>query len=160
MYQDKNQIYIMLIWLHQCYHDILCAFKHKLKCYLHFGNLHAHILLNLFSFLFSSFCPSSDTAVTPLLICWRLTRKQSIDSFHRCGRPYRLVANQQGRYDNCARCHMFLNIKRNIFLFMLHILALRYFDTSVTYPKWFRRVKFVLIPPRFVQQQYLWNTAI
>ena len=34
-----------------------------------------------------------------------------------------------------------------------------YFDTSVTYLQWFRRVKFVLIPPRFVQQQYLWNIA-
>ena len=43
---------------------------------------------------------------------------------------------------------------------MLHIPTLRYFDTSVTYPQWFRRVKFVLIPPRFVQQQYLWNIAI
>ena len=27
----------------------------------------------------------------------------------------RLVANQQGSYDNCARCYMFLSIKRNIF---------------------------------------------
>ena len=29
---------------------------------------------------------------------------------------------------------MFLNIKRNIFYFMLHLPALWYFDTSVTYP--------------------------
>ena len=43
---------------------------------------------------------------------------------------------------------------------MLHIHALWYFDTPVTYPQWFRRVKFVLIPPRFIQQQYLWNIAI
>ena len=43
---------------------------------------------------------------------------------------------------------------------MLHIPALWYFDTSVTYPQWFRRVKFVLIPPRFVQQQYLLNIVI
>ena len=43
---------------------------------------------------------------------------------------------------------------------MLHIPALWYFDTSITCPQWFRRVKFVLIPPRFVQQQYLWNIAI
>ena len=31
------------------------------------------------------------------------------------GAPLRLVANQQGSYDNCARCCMFLNIKCNIF---------------------------------------------
>ena len=43
---------------------------------------------------------------------------------------------------------------------MLHIPALWYFDTSVTYPRWFRRVKFVVIPPRFVLQQYLWNIVI
>ena len=28
------------------------------------------------------------------------------------------------------------------------------------YPKWFRRVKFVVIPPCIVLQQYLWNIAI
>ena len=43
---------------------------------------------------------------------------------------------------------------------MLHTPVLWYFDTSVTYPQCFRRVKIVLRPPRFVQQQYLWNTAI
>ena len=34
---------------------------------------------------------------------------------------------------------------------MLHLPALCYFDTSVTYPQSFRRVKFVVIPPRFIQ---------
>ena len=43
---------------------------------------------------------------------------------------------------------------------MLHLPTLRYFDTSVTYPQWFRRVKFVVIPPRFVYQQYLRYIAI
>ena len=46
--------------------------------------------------------------------------------------------------------NMFLNIKRTIFIFMLHLPALWYFDTSVTYPQWFCRVKFVVKPPRFV----------
>ena len=78
------------------------------------------------------------------------TKNSLIDSFHRCGRRYRLVANQQGSYDNCARCYMFLNIKRNIFQSMLCSPALWYFDTSVTYPQWFRRVNFFVIPPRFV----------
>ena len=43
---------------------------------------------------------------------------------------------------------------------MLHIPVLWYFGTSVTYPPWFRRVKLVVIPPRFILQQYLWNIAI
>ena len=43
---------------------------------------------------------------------------------------------------------------------MLHIPALWYFGTSVTYPPWLRRVKLVVIPPRFLKQQYLWNIAI
>ena len=43
---------------------------------------------------------------------------------------------------------------------MLHIPTLWYFDTSVTYSQWFRRAKLVVIPPRFVLQQYLWNIAI
>ena len=43
---------------------------------------------------------------------------------------------------------------------MLHIPALWYFGTSVTYPPRFHRVKLVVIPPRFIWQQYLWNIAI
>ena len=48
---------------------------------------------------------------------------------------------------------------------MLHISALWYFGTSATYPPppppppWFRWVKLVVIAPRFIYQQYLWNTA-
>ena len=42
---------------------------------------------------------------------------------------------------------------------MLHIPALWYFGTWITYPPWFR-VKLVVIPPRFIQQHYLWNIAI
>ena len=56
--------------------------------------------------------------------------------------------------------YMFLDIKHNNFYSMPHIPALWYFDTSVTYPQWFRRVKYVVIPPRFLSQQYLWNIAI
>ena len=52
-----------------------------------------------------------------------------------------------------------LNIKRNIFWSVLHIPALWYFGTSVTYRPWLRIVKLVVIAPRFVLQQYLWNIA-
>ena len=40
---------------------------------------------------------------------------------------------------------------------MLHMPDLWYYDTSVIYPQGFRRIKFVITPPRFVYQQYLWN---
>ena len=43
-------------------------------------------------------------------------------------------------------------------LIHVHIPTLWYFDTSVTYPQWFRRVKIVL--PRFVWQQYLGNITM
>ena len=34
-----------------------------------------------------------------------------------------------------------------------------FFDTLVTYSQWFRGVKFVVIPSRFVWQEYLWIIA-
>ena len=43
---------------------------------------------------------------------------------------------------------------------MLYIPAMWYFDISVICPHIFRRVKFVIIPPCFVKQQYLWNMAL
>ena len=44
----------------------------------------------------------------------------------------------------------FFYIKRNKFWSMPHIPAMWYFNTSVTYPQWFRGVKFVVISPSFV----------
>ena len=38
-----------------------------------------------------------------------------LDPSHICGCPWRLVANQREVVTDCARCYMFLNIKRNIF---------------------------------------------
>ena len=43
---------------------------------------------------------------------------------------------------------------------MLHIPALWYFDIKAIYLQGCCRVKFVIIPPGFVMQQYLWNIAI
>ena len=43
---------------------------------------------------------------------------------------------------------------------MLHISTLWYFEISVIYTQVFRIAKFVIIPPCFVKQQYLWNIAI
>ena len=43
---------------------------------------------------------------------------------------------------------------------MLHTPALWHFDISVIFRQGFHRVKFVIVPPYFVWQQYLWNIAI
>ena len=43
---------------------------------------------------------------------------------------------------------------------MLHIPAFCFFDTTVTCSQWVCRVKFVVITPHFILQQYLWNIAI
>ena len=42
------------------------------------------------------------------------------------------------------------NIMRNIFQSMLHLPALWYFDSSVMYPQWICRVKFIVILQHFV----------
>ena len=47
--------------------------------------------------------------------CFQTVTPVWMNSFYRCGHSYLLVANQQGSYDNCARCYIFFNIKRNIF---------------------------------------------
>ena len=57
-------------------------------------------------------------------------------------------------------CHMFLNLKHDIFWSMPLTHALWYFDISVIYPKVFGRVKFVVTHSCFVTQQYLWNIVI
>ena len=52
-----------------------------------------------------------------------------------------------------------LTIKRNMCKSMLHIPVLWYFDTSVIYPQWFRRVKFVIIPPR-LHCSIIWEISL
>ena len=84
------------------------------------------------------------------------------------GATRRLVANQREVMTRLLELLYVLNIKRNIFYSVLPIPALWYFGTSVTYPPppppppppWFRKVKLVVIPTRFIYQQYLWNIAI
>ena len=49
------------------------------------------------------------------LLCSVIFWQQAIDLSHRCGRSWRLVANQQKVMTDCARCYMFLNITGNIF---------------------------------------------
>ena len=40
----------------------------------------------------------------------------SIDQFHRCGRPQRLVANEPCVITPCQNCFMFFNIKLNVLI--------------------------------------------
>ena len=70
----------------------------------------------------------------------------TVDESHKCGRPWRLVANKQEVKTYCSRCYMFLNIKRNISKSLLHVLPLWYFDISVICLRKFCVVKFVRYP--------------
>ena len=71
-----------------------------------------------------------------------------------------LVACRQGSYDNCAKCYMFLNIKRNIFWSVLHIPTLWCFDTSVTYPNDFDESNSFKYCHVFLLRENLWNIAM
>ena len=51
---------------------------------------------------------------------------------------------------DCLKCYVFLNI----------IHAALFFYLALIYPSRLRRMKFVIITPCFVQQQYLWNITI
>ena len=99
----------------------------------------------------ATFCSKHRTAVIPPCC---VPHFKTIDSFQM---PLAACRESAGKLWELCKVLYVLNRKRNI---MLHIPALWYFDTSVTYPQRFRWVKFVLIVPRFVQQQYLWNIAI
>ena len=84
-----------------------------------------------------------------------------IDQSHRYGRPQAACREPAGSYDKTTRTAICFEHKTQYLLTsVLHIPALWYFGTSVIYPPWFRIVKLVVIPPRFIQQQYLWNIAI
>ena len=56
------------------------------------------------------------------------------------------------------------NIKCNVFKSILHIPALCNFDTSVLYPQWFRRIKFVIIPhvlySSHINEIFLYNRQV
>ena len=63
-----------------------------------------------------------------------------IDQSHRYGRRQAVCREPAGSYDKTTRTAICFE----------HIPALWYFGTSITYPSWFRRVKLVVIPPRFI----------
>ena len=77
-------------------------------------------------------------------------------SFTDAGAPCRDLAVD---YDTLSKLLYVFRHKTSQVLIHAHIPTLWYFDTSVTYPIDFA-VKFVLIPPRFIYQQHLWNIAI
>ena len=54
---------------------------------------------------------------------------------------------------------MFSNIRCNILIHAPYTRIGVFWHIGNT-PKWFRRFKFIIIPPCFVEQQYLWNIAI
>ena len=83
-----------------------------------------------------------------------------IDESLKLRAPLTACRELAGAMTDWSWSHTFLNIKGNIFLSMFHIPALWYFGISVIYPQGFRRVKFVIIPPCFIKQQYLLKVVI
>ena len=83
---------------------------------------------------------------------------------HKCRHPSgpSLTSGASEQTAKGATMYMFMNIEYNtcIFYSMFHTSAPWHFDISVTYPKGFHRFKFVIIPPCFIWQQYLWNIVI
>ena len=84
--------------------------------------------------------------------------KGPISKSHKCGRPYRPVANQRGTRTDRQRCYMFLNIKpettivvsdKTWYILLTHAHHTRtvkkHFDVSVTYPQGINRFKIVII---------------
>ena len=84
------------------------------------------------------------------LSCCSINISSQETSVTDAGDARRLVANQWEVMTRLLELLYVLNIKRNIFSSVLHIPTLWYLGTSVTYPPWLRRVKLVVIPPRFV----------
>ena len=71
--------------------------------------------------------------------------------------PLAALREPSGGPEQAAKCAMILNIKRNIFLPMLHIPASWHFDISVIYPQWLHRVKFVTLYSSNVCEIVLYN---
>ena len=85
---------------------------------------------------------------------------QTIDQSHRYGRPQAACRKPAGSYDKTTRTAICFEHKTQYLLIRAPYTRIVVFWHISNIPPWFRRVKLVVIPPRFILQQYLWNIAI
>ena len=85
----------------------------------------------------------------------------TIDQSHRYGCPQGACREPAGRYDKTTRTAMCFEHKTQYLLIHApYTLIVVFWHISNIPPPWFRRVKLVVIPPRFIWYKYLWNIAI
>ena len=76
--------------------------------------------------------------------------RHQIDQSHRYGRHQAACREPTGSYDKTTRTAICFENKTQYLFIRAPYTRLWYFGTSVTYPPWFRRVKLVVIPTRFI----------
>ena len=83
-----------------------------------------------------------------------------IDQSHRYGPPQLACREPAGSYDKTTRTAICFEHKTQYILIHAPYTRIVVFWHINNIPPWFRRVKLVVIPPRFIKQQYLWNIAV
>ena len=83
-----------------------------------------------------------------------------IDQSHRHGRPQAACREPAGSYDKTTRTAICFEHKTQYLLIHAPYTRIVVFWHISNLPPLFRRVKLVVMPPRFIEQQYLWNIAI
>ena len=96
----------------------------------------------------------------PFLDCTLRLFLDPIDQSHRHGRPQAACREPAGSYDKTTRTAICFEHKTQYLLIHAPYTRIVVFWHISNLPPLFRRVKLVVIPPRFIEQQYLWNIAI
>ena len=79
---------------------------------------------------------------------------------HRYGRHQAACREPAGSYDKTTRTAICFEHKKQYLLIRAPHTRIVVFWHISNIPPWFRRVKLVVIPPRFTKQQYLWDIVI
>ena len=106
---------------------------------------------------------ASDNGLLPgrrQAIIWTNSGIMSIDQSHRYGRHQAACCEPAGSYDKNIRTAICFEHKTQYLLILAPYTRIVVFWHISNIPPWFRRVKLVVIPPRFILQQFLLNIAI
>ena len=84
----------------------------------------------------------------------------TIDQSHRYGRHQAACREPAGSYDRTTRTAIYFEHKTQYLLIRAPYTRIVVFWHISNIAPWFRRVKLVVIPPRVILQQYLWDIVI